>query len=88
MRDQFVIEEEDIDEKEVMIIPEEPEVKQNVISMLKQKKEIKKIKSKQTKKSKSPTLQKNSSRVKSSWKSPLHEINQNQKSSKQQKSIE
>ena len=51
-----MIEEEDIDEEEIMIIPEEPEVKQNVISMLKQKKEIKKIKSKQTKKSKSPTL--------------------------------
>lgn len=41
-----IIAEEDIDEKEVMIIPEEPEVKSNVIKMLKCKKEVKKKTSK------------------------------------------
>ena len=37
-----IIAEEDIDEKDVMIIPEEPEVKNNVIKMLKCKKDVKK----------------------------------------------
>lgn len=37
-----IIAEEDVDEKEVMIIPEEPEVKTNVIKMLKCKKDVKK----------------------------------------------
>ena len=44
-----IIAEEDVDEKEVMIIPEEPEVKSNVIKMLKCKKDVKKKMGKQTK---------------------------------------
>ena len=70
--------EEDIDEKEIMIIPEEPEVKSNVIKMLKCKKEIKK---KPIKSSKSPRLVKSNSKIlKNVWKSPNVTNTINQKS--------
>jgi len=74
-----VITEEDLDEKEIMIIPEEPEIKTNVMKMLKGQKDSKKQKSKKT--TKSPVLQKSGSRIIKSGKSPIGEISKSIKQS-------